>query len=817
MTTQNNFNAGELSPLVYGRADIEKYPLGLRQAYNMLPLLQGPITRRPGTEYIARTKFHDKKSILLDYEFSKTQAYILEIGDLYIRFFKDGAPIIEKYTAITGATAANPVVITTANTFANGDVVRLSAVKGMTELNEQEYTVANVSGTDFELSGIDGTGFTAYISGGWVDKPYEVVTTYFEDELDDMDFASLNDVIFIAHTGHTPAKLIRYNHAVWDLQAISRAGSKPTEWVTDLTATITGITQADPAVVTAANDFVDGQFVTLTGVVGMTEVNGVKYEVASRAAGNFQLKDIDSTGFTAYTSDGEAERAVDYPGSVCFDNDRLWWAGSPSYPMRLWGSKVGIYNDFEISSPLIADDALNLDLASKSANAVQWMASNRKFVVGTTGIEYWITSLAGDGVVTATSKNATPGSFNGSSDINPVIAGNTILSLQRQRKNIAELKYEFSTDAFGGDDLSALAEHLSRDSGIVDMAFQLAPWRVVWCAREDGWLIGMTYYPKHEVYGWHSHYVNGDIKSIGVIPGSVEDELWMIVEREIDGSTVKYIERMASSFKANDTVDAFFVDSGLSLDNRLDIEAISYADPGVITITDHGFLDGDIVTIRAIDQTDKFGNILAGEEDYQSFQGEKFIVTNKTADTFQATLDGSVVDFSEYKTIESGTAAYNQTVITGLAHLEGQEVTILADGAEVAEKTVTNSQITLDASASVAHIGLGGYAQIETLPGYLETQQGDTFAKTQSIKTFIIQLYKTLGFEYGGTKDTLAAHDFISDLVPYGQSGNLFNGLTNDIALDGELKRDPTLFIRQPQPLPITIQSITTEYEIGMD
>lgn len=810
MTTQNNFNAGEFSPQTYGRADIEKYPNALKTAYNMIPTLQGPIVRRPGSEFIARTKHPDKASISYGYEFSRDQAYDLEIGDQYIRFFKDGAPIIEKTATITGATQANPVVITAVNTFVNGEVIRISAVLGMTELNEQEYTVANATGTDFELSGIDGTGYTAYISGGDADKPYEVATTYLEEELTGMDFASINDVIYIAHTDHTPAKLIRYDHDQWDLQSISFTDT-PDEWVSDSTATITGISQANPAVVTAANSFVDGQFVWITGVVGMTEVNGIRFTVASRAAGSFELEGIDSTGYTAYTSGGEAERRVDYPGVVCLDNDRLWWMASPSYPMRMWGSKTGIYNDHGVSSPLVDDDALNLDLASKSANAIQWAASNRKFVVGTTGIEYWITGAGGDGVVTALSKKAIPGSFNGSCEVNPVMAGNTILSLQRQANSLGELKYEFATDAFGGDDLSALAEHLTRDSVIVSMAFQLQPWRVVWCVREDGYLIGMTYYPKHEVFGWHQHYLGGDVKYVSVIPGAIEDEVWLTVEREVNGSTVKYRERLHSSFKGANTDDAFFVDSGLTLDNRQTIESITYANPGVINLTDHGYSNGDVVTVRSIDQ------VVTGEEDYQTFQGEMFTVANKTAHTFEVTLDAVAVDFTEYKTIKSATVALNQTVITGLGHLEGEEVTILADGAPVDEKTVSASQITLDSQASLAHIGIGGYSQIEILPQYVELKTGNTFGITQRITNFYLQLYKTLGFQYGESEDKLVDYDFVSDAVPVGQAGSLFNGFTESIAFDGGLKRDPTIIIRQPQPLPITIQSITTFSEIGED
>jgi hypothetical protein len=76
-------------------------------------------------------------------------------------------------TSITGITKANPAVVTApGHTFVNGDLVLISDVLGMTEINNTEataYTVAGVSGNTFQLSGIDSTSFTTYISGGTVE------------------------------------------------------------------------------------------------------------------------------------------------------------------------------------------------------------------------------------------------------------------------------------------------------------------------------------------------------------------------------------------------------------------------------------------------------------------------------------------------------------------------------------------------------------------------------------------------------------------------------------------------------------------------
>jgi hypothetical protein len=68
---------------------------------------------------------------------------------------------------ISGATQANPVVIScSTHGFSNGDTVKIRDVVGMTELNNLEFTVANSALDTFELSGINGTGYAAYVSGG---------------------------------------------------------------------------------------------------------------------------------------------------------------------------------------------------------------------------------------------------------------------------------------------------------------------------------------------------------------------------------------------------------------------------------------------------------------------------------------------------------------------------------------------------------------------------------------------------------------------------------------------------------------------------
>lgn len=148
-------------------------------------------------------------------------------------------------TLITGITNANPAVVTSASHgIANGQQVLISGVQGMTEVNGNTYTAANVTANTLELSGTDSTAFGTYTSGGGI--------------------------------------------------CVYPAG------------TITGITQANPAVVTASNNFQNGDEIIITNVSGMTEVNGLIFTVANATATDFELSGIDSTGYTAYSAGGNA-------------------------------------------------------------------------------------------------------------------------------------------------------------------------------------------------------------------------------------------------------------------------------------------------------------------------------------------------------------------------------------------------------------------------------------------------------------------------------------------------------------------------------
>jgi hypothetical protein len=239
---QNKFNAGVWSPLLEGRIDLEKYPSALYRLENFILWPHGPAQFRPGFRFIHPTK-DNGLARLIPFEFSVTQAYQIEFGDQYLRFFRNQAIITETAQAVTAITKANPGVVTYsgADNYANGDRLIAADIGGMVELNNREVTVANVNvgANTFELSGIDTTNYTTYTSGGTVAEIYEIASPYLEADLNELKFCQSADVLYIWHPDYAPRKLTRTGHTSWTLTEINWSPGPTFEEGLDPDATLT--------------------------------------------------------------------------------------------------------------------------------------------------------------------------------------------------------------------------------------------------------------------------------------------------------------------------------------------------------------------------------------------------------------------------------------------------------------------------------------------------------------------------------------------------------------------------------------------------
>ena len=655
-----NFTAGELSPRLDGRTDLGKYFNGSKTLENMVVHPHGGASRRPGTKFIHEVKTSSAQTRLIPFEFSTTQTYIMEFGHQYIRFFKDSGIITESNKTISGATQANPIVITSnSHGYNNGDHVIISGVVGMTELNGKTFKVADKTTNTFELQTVDGTdinssAYTAYGSGGVANKIYEIASPYSTADLPTIKFAQSADLMYLVHPSYAIRKLTRSGHTNWTLSTPSLSGSP------------------SPTINNATDK---------------------------------------------------------YPSSVSFFEQRLVFAGSNDNPQTMWFSKSADLENFTTGTN--DTDAMVYTIASNKVNAIRYISAQRSLIVGTVGGEFVVSASGTTQPITPTNVQIQRQSSYGAANIDAVQIENVTMFVQRAKRKLRELSYNLNIDQYQAQDMTLLAEHIT-EGGVLEMAYQQEPDSILWCARNDGTLLGFTYARAEEVVGWHRHILGGAfssgqavVESVATIPTDAnEDELYLIVKRTINGTTRRYVEYLTLFDYGTDQTDAFYVDSGLTY---------------------------------------------------------------------------------------SGSAA---TVITGLDHLEGQSVTILANGSTHPNKTVSGGSITLDRSATKAHIGLGYTSTLQTMrveaPGNESTSQ----AKTKRINEVTLRLHETVGAEVGSSLSDMERIPFRSSAAAMDTAVPLFTG-DKQIEFRDDFNTDAWIYVRQNQPLPLTLISIYPQITIN--
>lgn len=513
---QQSFNGGEWSPLMSARTDLAKYGNSVELMQNWLATVQGPAVRRSGTVHVAAVHDSSEATRLAAFEFSTIQAYILEFSNLKLRFYRDRALI--------------------------------------------------VSGT-----------------------PYTVTTPYTTDQVFELAHTQSADVLYLAHSSHAPRKLERTGHTSWTLSAIEfqdgpyLPANNTSTTLTPSHSTGTGRTLTASAV-TGING---GQGFLSTDVGRLVRIqNGSTWGwavISAYTSTTVVEIDIESAVGTAARTAwrlGAWSDTTGYPTSVAFFEDRLFWGGGVDYPQFLAGSRTGDYENHtptDSDGTVVDDHAVTYTLNTGQVNAIRWMLDEEKgLAVGTVGGEWIVRPSDQSEALTPTNIKATRSTARGSAEVQPVYAGDAILFVQRSARKIRELAYVFDRDGFKSPDMTTLAEHITR-GGVTQMALQKEPQPILWCTRNDGVLIALTYERDQDVVGWHRHIVGGFsdadhtaaavVESVAVIPtpDGTADEVWMVVRRYINGATVRHVEYLSAVFD-DETLqeDGFFVDGGLT-------------------------------------------------------------------------------------------------------------------------------------------------------------------------------------------------------------------------------------------------------------
>ena len=230
----NSFNGGETSRLLSSRIDLPAYQNGCRVCKNMIPLPHGGAVRRPGSKFVGIVSDRTKRSRLIPFVVSDTESIMLEFGEQKLRFYKDGDRILENGIAIQSTTKADPVSVgATSHGLSNGDLIRIDYLTEMTELNGNDYLVANSTTHAFDLQSpysgedVDGSSYGSAESTGHatgIQRAYTISTPYDSTEHRNLRYAQSVDVMYLAEKNHAVRKLTRSSDTNWALTEVSFTG-----------------------------------------------------------------------------------------------------------------------------------------------------------------------------------------------------------------------------------------------------------------------------------------------------------------------------------------------------------------------------------------------------------------------------------------------------------------------------------------------------------------------------------------------------------------------------------------------------------------
>jgi hypothetical protein len=749
---QRSFTSGEIAPALHARADLNKYRTGLATLRNFIVHPEGGVSTRPGFQWVGEVKDNQDIVRLIPFQFNTEQTYILEFTDVAMRVIKDAGYVTEAAQNITAITQANPAVVTVAgHLYSNGDTVYLNSVGGMTELNNGWFTVANVTANTFELTGVDSTAYTAYASGGTAAKIYTIVSPFAEADLAMVKFTQSADVMTMVHPDYDPQELSRTGHAAWSFAAVSYA---PT------IAAPTGLGAAAGGSGGGSDNKVYEYVVTAVDEEGVESLASTAVTTASiNSLSETYYVEISWTAVTGadYYNVYKAESEV---------SDVYGWIGKSFTALH---RDYNIRPDITDSPPQDRQPFTGADNKPSTVNYYQ-----QRLVFGRSNNKpqtVWTTQS---------------GNYNSLRTSEPTKDDDAVtFTIASQKVN--EIRHIIALDAL-----------LILTSG--------GEWKVT--EGQDDVLVPSTAGVRPQ-----SYYGASDVS-----PVVVGNTAIYIQERgsrvrdlaytfESDSYTGSDLSIMAQHLFEGYTISEMdFSQEPYSimwlLRNDGELLGCTYHREHQVLGWHHHDTGGTIKSIASIPE---------GQENVLYIAVERVINGNTVRyverlkeRNWQVAEDAFCVDSGlSY----SGAAT---TELSGLRHLEGETVVVLADGNVIKDLVVTNGRLTLPQSASKAAVGLAYECDFETLD-----VDGESVVrgKKKSVSEVVFKFLNSRGGFVGPSSDKLL------EIKPRFESDNY-----DDIALrsyefrqtmGGGWTSGGRVFFRQSDPVPATILAIAPEVAVG--
>lgn len=513
---KNNFTSGELSKKIWLRTDLQQYKNGLKEAFNVLPIIEGGIRKRGGTQAIAQTAGAVR---ILPFTLSHSQAFILVFKPNQIDILDPEGVIIKSLT--TPYTAAD---IPELNYCQNRHQLFLAHSKYPLKWLRTSEDLTNWAIDDFQfavppLEEADTPSVSVKPSEKAAGKKATLVASVYAT-YDNTKRYLVGDICWYTTNGTKYYfKAIRITQGNTPTLGTSGAeGHVPDpNWVTTSVAQTYAFTAVDVNKFAFMNE----------GIIRIDE-----YISSSEVRGEILLKlttDIEAIANSWTFKQDIFTSNLGYPKAVTMYQQRLVLGGTTSYPNYVWFSRVGDVTNF---LPTVSDgDSFTVSASSDQLSNVLHLAQSRGVVVFTGGSEQ---SISATTTLSPTNANIVESTAYGITEsIRPIKVGSELLFVQKSGERLRSLIYDYSVDSLVSNELTVLASHIAKDhGGFKEMVYQQEPDSIVWFVMNDGTISSLTLNREQSVNSWSQHNIGGQALSTLTLPSvSGADRLYFLVNR----------------------------------------------------------------------------------------------------------------------------------------------------------------------------------------------------------------------------------------------------------------------------------------------
>lgn len=756
---QAALNGGEIAPELYGRTDHPRYVSGVRKLLNFIATPHGAAKNRPGSKLVAKVKDSTVKPRLIPFVFSTTQTYVLEFGNLYLRFHQAGGQVVSLGVPYEIATPFTTAMLPYLRFAQAGDTITICyggqepggtaaiAPQELRRLGHTNWTIGAASFTPQVVASYDaGPPALGLVNPGnqptstaparpfcwavtqlWKENAtgnvFETFTGYIvpQKAWDSITTFGLGEMVYDGSFDaiYTSKQAANLNHVTsdttWWTKGVVAAAGLPIQ-LRIKPGTKTGFTFVGTKIFRGTSSggtlsLISGPF----GLIAVLDANATQFQDEGTTAPDYTQQPPLSTQPFDIPAGGH-----DYPAAVCFFEQRRLFGRQVLHSARIQGSRIGQIANFDVDLIVQADDAVSFDLSSLTLDEIRGLVPLQAIFAFTQSGVWTVRGYQGN-ALSPTSINARKQEHAvGASWVTPARAGNSIIYEQDGGGALHEFAYDAIYDVGRSTDLSIWASHFFEGHTIASLAYAARPNKIIWVVRDDGLLLGVTYLrsldpSQGSISAWHQHTTDGLFEDVCVVPEGTEDAVYVLVNRTIGGAVQRTVERFATRL-VPDARLGVFLDSALSYDGR---------NTGAVTMQASGatYNGGNEVTILASAPTfvaDDVGSAIV--EDPNAVAGGPFrmtILAYTDATHVTAKLEANLG--AAFQNVATTSWGFARRRFTGIGHLEGKTVAALADGGvATASKpdsslTVTAGQITIDEPAVIVTAGLPYVSDLELL------------------------------------------------------------------------------------------------------